>query len=392
MLTGENIICFAKDWSEDPTSNNHVMRLLAKHNRVLWLNSITTRTPSLASGRDLRKILRKLSSISEGARQVDENLWVYTPVVLPFPASPLAAWANVRILKTALSLLRRKLDMPRFQLWSFLPTAAPYFGNLGEELSVYYCTDEFSQFKHVDGNTMRAREEEILRKVDVVFATAHSLLERKKVYNPEAHLASHGVDHAHFAKALGDDITAHAEVASLPRPMLGFFGLLEQWIDQDLLLFLAERHPEWSIVLIGAATADISRLQARPNIHHIPRRPYADLPRYCKAFSVGLIPFALNELTRHVNPIKLREYLSAGLPVVSTALPEVEFYKDVCRIGHSKEEFLAACEAAIAEDSPAARAERSRLMERETWEKKVEQLGDHVLRARAKRAAGASPA
>jgi glycosyltransferase involved in cell wall biosynthesis len=389
MLIGENIVCFAKDWAEDPTSNNHVMRQLAKHNRVLWLNSISTRTPSLSSGRDIKKILSKLSSFGQGAKQVDENLWVHTPIILPFPASPLATWANRQILKTTIGLLRRRLKMPRFQLWSFLPTAAPYVGKLGEELSVYYCTDEWSQFKYVETNVIRAMEEELLSKVNVVFTTAHSLLEKKKARNPEAYLASHGVDHAHFAKALSGNLEAHPEVANLPRPILGFFGLLQHWIDQDLLLYLAECHPEWSIVLIGAATTDISRLKARTNIHHIDRRPYADLPRYCKAFSVGLIPFALNELTVHVNPIKLREYLSAGLPVVSTALPEVMFYKDVCRVARTKEEFVAACESAIAEDSPAAREERSQRMERETWEKKVAELGDHVLSVKAKLGTGA---
>ena len=356
MLIGENIVCFAKDWSEDPTSNNHVMRLLAKHNRVLWLNSISTRNPNLSSGRDIKKILSKLSSFGQGAKQVAANLWVYTPIVLPFPASPLAARMNTQILKTTISLLRRKLNMPRFQLWSFLPTA----------------------------NRMRAMEEDILRKVSVVFTTSQSLLEKKRVHNPECYLASHGVDHGHFAKALGDNLEAHPELANLPRPILGFFGLLQNWIDKDLLLYLAERHPEWSIVLIGPAATDISRLKGRPNIHHIERRPYADLPRYCKAFSAGLIPFVVDELTIHVNPIKLREYLSAGLPVVSTALPEVMLYKDVCRVARTKEEFVAACEAAIAEDSPAAREERSRRMERETWEKKVAELGDHVLSVKAK--------
>lgn len=383
MLTGENIVCFAKDWSEDPTSNNHVMRLLARHNRVLWLNSISTRKPNLASGRDIKKILNKVASFGQGAKQVTENLWVHTPIVLPLPASPLAAMVNRQILRMTVGLLRRRLDMTRFQLWSFLPTAAPYVGTLGEDLSVYYCTDEFSQFKDLDGKTVRSMEEDILRKVNVVFATAHSLVERKKLHNPACYLASHGVDHAHFARAMSDDLQAHSEVAGLPRPILGFFGLLQHWIDQDLLLYLADRHPEWSIVLIGAATTDISRLHSRPNIHHIERRPYADLPSYCKAFSVGLIPFVVDELTVHVNPIKLREYLSAGLPVVSTALPEVKFYKDVCKVAQDKDEFVAACEAVIAEDSPAKREERSRLMERETWEKKVAELGEHVLRVKS---------
>src|SRR4051812_40107244 len=113
-MTGENIICFAKDWAEDPTSNNHVMRQLARDNRVVWLNSISTRAPSLSSGRDLRKIVHKLAGFMQGAKQVDERLWVYTPIVLPLPHSPLAAAVNRSILRLTLRMLRRKLGMKEF--------------------------------------------------------------------------------------------------------------------------------------------------------------------------------------------------------------------------------------------------------------------------------------
>jgi len=145
MLKGEKIVCFAKDWTEDPTSNNHVMRLLAKDNEVLWLNSIATRAPSLTSGRDLRKIARKLRSFAEGPRRIDADrgLHVYTPIVLPFPHSTIARALNRAILRGSINLLRDKLHMPEFQLWSFLPTAAQYVGKLGESLVVYYCTDEW---------------------------------------------------------------------------------------------------------------------------------------------------------------------------------------------------------------------------------------------------------
>src|SRR4051794_25848970 len=110
MLEGENIICFAKDWSEDPTSNNHVMRLLARNNRVLWLNSISTRAPKL-TGTDLAKIARKLRDFAQGPVEVTKNLWVYTPIVLPFPHAPGASAVNHRLLRVTLSALRRKLGM-----------------------------------------------------------------------------------------------------------------------------------------------------------------------------------------------------------------------------------------------------------------------------------------
>src|SRR5438270_8927221 len=111
MLTGANIICFAKDWSEDPTSNNHVMRLLARDNQVLWLNSIATRAPKLSSSSDLSKIKRKLKSFVAGPQRVDERLSVFTPLVLPFPHSRAAVLLNRQILRGTTALIRQQLHM-----------------------------------------------------------------------------------------------------------------------------------------------------------------------------------------------------------------------------------------------------------------------------------------
>jgi glycosyltransferase involved in cell wall biosynthesis len=305
-------------------------------------------------------------------------MWVYTPIVLPFPHSKLASRLNRWILRATLALLRRKLNMRTFQLWTFLPTSVQYVGQLGESLVVYYCTDEWSQFSYLDGQKMAAMERRLCEQADVVFATARSLVESKRAFNPETHLASHGVDHAHFASALSPATQVAADLLPLARPVIGFIGLIQDWIDQDLIVYAAERHPEWSFVLVGKAIVDVSRLTRLPNVHLLGRRPYADLPAYCKGFSAGIIPFALNELTRHVNPIKLREYLSAGLPVVTTPLPEVMPYAEHASIAKGPQEFVAALERAVAEDSVAARQRRSQRMQKEAWEHKVAEIGDRV--------------
>lgn len=380
MMTGQNIICFAKDWREDPTSNNHVMKLLARDNRVLWINSIATRTPSVTSGRDLSKMVAKLGRFARGLDRVDDNLWVFTPIVLPFPHSSIARVANRQIVKQTIRALRFRLDMDQFQLWSFLPTAEPYFGSLGESIAVYYITDEFSQFSELDSENIARMERDLCERADVVFVTANTLLETKRRYNPQTHLASHGVDHAHFSRALDESITVPAEVAGLSPPVLGFFGLIHDWVDLATIAHLATERPDWSIVLIGKATVDTSALDSLPNVRMLGRKPYEHLPAYCRAFDVALIPFVVNELTHHVNPIKLREYLSAGLPVVSSPLPEVTHYSDTCYLADGADEFLRACERALDEDSDSARKRRCEAMAKETWEQKVGQLGDHVMR------------
>jgi glycosyltransferase involved in cell wall biosynthesis len=396
MMNGESIVCFAKDWSEDPTSNNHVMKMLARDNEVLWLNSISTRTPDFKSGRDLGKIVKKLKSFARGPMDVERGLHVYTPIVLPFPHSRAATAANGQILKGSVNLLRNKYRMERdFQLWSFIPTAVKYVGKLGESLVVYYCTDEWSHFSYVDGAKIVAMEKELCERADIVFTTANTLLERKKQYNPETHLASHGVDVAHFAKALDPKTELAAEVQNIKGPVIGFVGLIQDWVDTDAIAFLAEKKPDWTFVVIGKSLVDVSHLSNKPNVKLLGRKAYADLPPYMKRFDIGLIPFRLNELTRNVNPIKLREYFSAGLPVVSSDIPEVRHYADDkfgeeegalgCGVYRTHDELLALCEKALAADTPGARKKRSEAMRAETWEKKVEALGNHIARVKAKK-------
>ena len=385
-MAGQSIICFAKDWDEDPTSNNHIMRLLARDNRVLWLNSISTRNPDFRSGRDLRKMFRKLFGFLRGPRHIADGLWVYTPVVLPFPHSRLATRINLWILRLSLALIRRRLGIGQFQNWVFLPTAAEYAGKLGESMLVYYITDEWSKFGYVDESGVARNDRLLCQKADLVFATARLLRERRRGLNPEIQLALHGVDHEHFSTALSDETPIPADVKDLRGPVLGFFGLIHEWIDLGLIEYLASRHPEWNIVMIGKVSVDVSHLAKYPNIHFLGRKPYSELPGYCKAFTVGLIPFAINDLTLNVNPIKLREYLSAGLAVVSTALPEVKHCSNACAVAENREEFERAVARAIEQDSPQSRRLRSDSMWPETWEHKVAELAGHVMRVRRMKA------
>ncbi len=381
-MANDWIVSFSKNWSEDPTSNNHVMIELAKDHHVLWLNSVATRSPKLTSARDLKTIWRKLGSFFRGPQRVRDNLWVYTPLVLPFPHSRWAAAINRRILALTLRLLRWRLGFKEFQLWSFLPNVSEYIGTLGESLAVYYCVDEWSKFNYVDGTRIADAEQQLCQKADLVFATATSLMQKRRQWNAQTHLALHGVDHAHFSQALKAETSIPADLAALPGPIIGFYGTLQDWVDLDLIEFLARAHPEWSIVLIGKVMVDTTRLNGLSNIHLLGRRPHEELPRYCKGFSVGIIPYILNERILHVNPIKLREYLSAGLPVVSVALPEAQPYAGLCSIARDYKEFEQAVANAINTDSPEARWQRNESMRNETWQQRVKELCTHVMRVR----------
>ncbi|HUS33666.1 MAG TPA: hypothetical protein VMZ53_34430, partial [Kofleriaceae bacterium] len=261
------IIAFSKDWHEDHTSNHHVLRELAKTRRVLWLNSLATRKPNLGSTRDIGKIKRKLNEFSKGAVNVENDLWVATPLVLPLPQSAVAQQMNRQILRWTIQALRRQLGIDRFQLWTFLPNTAPYVGTLGEDLAVYYCVDEWATFNGLDRAGTIAMERQLLERVDVTFTTSLALAEKKKQFCPSTFLAPHGVDAAKFARALDEKLEVPSDLAALKGPKIGFFGTLRDFLDYELMAHIAKARPDWQLALIGQKMCDIGPLEGLPNVH-----------------------------------------------------------------------------------------------------------------------------
>jgi glycosyltransferase involved in cell wall biosynthesis len=365
-----DIIAFCKDWTEPKTSNNHILEELAKRHRVLWVNSISTRAPNLGSANDLRKIARKIRSWFRGVEVVHDRLHVLTPVVLPFPASRLAVGINRWLLRALVRRSARRWGFQSPQLWIFPPNAVDYIGQFGESKVIYYCVDEWSQFTHVNPEFIRRKEHELLAKADVVFVVSEQLLAK----HPQAHLIPHGVNFDLFAApgAVPPDLP--------PKPVIGFYGNLYDWVDQDLIAALARLRPGWSFCLVGKIMTDISKLQL-PNIHVLGPRPYEELPAYCRGFEVGLIPYKLSDpRMQSVNPLKLREYLAAGLPVVTVDLPEVRGHRTGVWIADSPTAFITAIEAALQDNAPAARQQRRDSVRNESWTARVAEV-ERVLAA-----------
>ena len=375
MIRNESIICFAHDWNGDPTSKTHIMRILSEKNRILWVDSIGMRRPTV-SGRDARRLARKLRQITRGLVTVNPNLHVASPLVLPLPGVPGVDRLNATLLSASLRYFARRAGLTRPIVWTFLPTTVGLLGRLGESRVIYHCVDEYSAFAGVPREALRRMEAELVRRADLVLASSETLAEARRRVNPRTFFVSHGVDVAHFSRALDPALPRPADVAGLAGPVIGFFGLLAEWIDLELLAAIARRRPHWTLLLLGKATVDTGALRALPNVRLLGQKPYAALPAYCRAFDVGLIPFRIDELTVRANPLKLREYLAAGLPVVSTDLPEVRKYAGLVRLAGGPEGFIEAIEAALADRNEPADRARVAAMQSESWEARVEQISE----------------
>ena len=373
MIQGQGIICITQDWQGDPTSKKHIMRVLSRRNKVLWVNSIGVRRPTV-SAYDLRRMGYKLRRMMSGCREVEPNIFVMDPPVLPLPGVALAERFNRFLLAARLRQLCRRLGMDRPLLWTFQPNVNWLLGSLSERLVVYHCVDDHSELPGVSKEVIAAMERELVRRADIVLTTAEKLCDERRAINPRTYFIPHGVDVAHFSRALDPATTVAPEIAALPKPVIGFFGLLADWVDLDMIAALARARPQWSFALVGKTQTDLRPVQGVPNVHLVGQRPYSDLPRYCRGFDVGLIPFRMNELTLRVNPLKLREYLAAGLPVVSTPLPEVVRYQGVVHIATNKEAFFREIEAAIHERTSEQDRGRVELMRSEGWEARVGEM------------------
>jgi glycosyltransferase involved in cell wall biosynthesis len=351
--------------------------VLSRQNRVLWVNSIGYRRPSLNKA-DAGRIVQKMASFTRPMREVEPNIFVLNPVAIPgFTSSAVRAF-NQRLLRWQVMSAMRRLGFQRPINWVCNPAAAVVAGKLGEEALVYYCVDEYSALSGVDTTQLQALERQLTGRADAVIVSAEELLRSKSRLNPKTALVRHGVDFEHFCQALDEQTIVPADIRDLPRPVIGYFGLIsDDWFDIGLMVKVAKQFAAGTVVLLGKVTSDLAQLRALPNVLILGRKSYSALPAYCKGFDVAVIPFPVSPLTQNSNPLKAREYLAAGLPVVSTAVPEVEALGS-CRIAPSADAFLAQIAAALVRPGPDPA--RSEAMRHDGWPARVSLMVEHLQR------------
>ncbi len=380
VLEGESILCIASANWDAPlwTNSQHLMSRLARRNRVLFIESLGLRRPK-ARWEDLYRIGGRLWNWFRGVRRVSDNLYVYSPLIIPLHGSKRVRRLNYWILRTSLARIARKHGFRDPILWTFLPTSSDLVGHLGESRSIYHCVDEYGANPGVPSRVIQEMERKVLGGVDYVFTTSKSLYEGKRKYNANTHYLPNVADADHFRKASLDETEVPEEIRKLPGPVIGFVGALSDYkIDFLLLLHLARAHPEWSIALIGPVwpgvkKREVEELGKMENVHFFGARPYGELPGVLKGFDVCIIPFEVNETTVNVFPMKFHEYLATGKPVVVSDLPSIAEFREHCRMASDPESFARAVEEALEEDGRHA-AKRFEVASRNTWEVRIGEI------------------
>jgi UDP-galactopyranose mutase len=261
--------------------------------------------------------------------------------------------------------------------WFYTPMALPLLQELDPRLVVYDCMDELASFKNAPKQLLQ-RESALLKAADIVFTGGVSLYRSKRDRHPNVHCFPSSVDAAHFVQAL-DRTNSHPAHKEIPGPRLGFYGVIDERFDAELVGKVADAHPMWQIVLVGPVVKiDPASLPQRPNIHYLGQQPYEALPQFLAGWDVCLLPFAINESTRFISPTKTLEYMAAELPIVSTPVTDVaESYRDIVAIAADAPAFIAACEQALLasadEHAKKVRAMR-KVLASTSWDATVEQM------------------
>jgi len=384
-------ICFSSvDWwyFNRAHSDIQLMRRIARDRPVLFVNSIGMRMPLPGRSTEFsRRVLRKVKSVLRLVQQpVPDlpNFHVVTPLMLPFYGSATLRALNTRLVRAQVCLLARRIGIDPADAVVFLaiPTAWDIACSIDARAVLYNRSDLHSAFEEADQQYIASLERQLFAGSDAVLYVSRALMdaERDQV-GARARFLDHGVDLERFG---AESLTEPADLAGIPHPRIGFFGAIDDYtVDVELLAQVAESHPDASLVLIGDATCAMDRLEAMPNVHWLGFRPYVEIPAYGAGFDVALMPWLRNDWIKHSNPIKLKEYLALGLPIVSTDFPEVHHYDDVVAIATDTDDFIRLVGEALDSRPVGTPTSRRARVADASWDRRADELlalGEGIVR------------
>jgi glycosyltransferase involved in cell wall biosynthesis len=371
-LSGQSILCFAGEdwWYHHPHSKNHILKRLARNNRVLFVNSLTMGLPSISNPDFFKKIRRKLRSYVRWLRKVPEGLWVMTPINVPLYGSPVVRALNRLLLILQLRLVMLILNLRDPIVWVAIPTAADIVSSLGSKLLVYQVSDkyDFNEDSVLSRTVIRDMDTRLKQRAAVVMYSGRKLYEEAEIRH--RYFLEQAVDYERFANLPSD---TPADIAAIPRPVLGYVGAADWYtMDATLIEHVARVRPDWHWVFIGAKS-NVMQVSA-PNIHFLGPKPYSELPRYYRHIDVCVLPWNQhNVFTSYGSAIKVREYLATGKPVVISPLYEY-LHTPGLRIYRSIDEFILLVAEALVCDTPRERQSRQDAVRGCTWDVRAREV------------------
>ncbi len=369
-----NLVVFSDDWGRHPSSCQHLVKALLAEYQVCWVNSIGTRRPGLDAysvARGGEKLWAWLTARGSAAGADGGNPVVSAPVMWPSFRTSLGRrfnrWALGRAVDAAVDSAKNGVCV------TTLPIVADLVGRLPVERWVYYCVDDLAQWPGLDRTSLERLERELVSRVDEIVAVSEHLVERMAGFGRTASLLTHGVDLNHWT----DDLQSapSLELEPVSDPLVVFWGVVDQRLNVEMLRRLSERLDGGTIALLGPPNNPDGALDALPGVRRVGPVPYDDLPAWARRASVLIMPYDDMPATRAIQPLKLKEYLATGNPVVCSRLPAVTEWEDACDVVDSADEFAdRVVERSESGVTASQRSGRERLAN-ESWEAKARTFG-----------------
>ncbi len=388
MIENQNIICFSSvDWTSYQTSKIYLMKIMSRRNRVLYVETLGSKTPGLYKShlyRMARRIFRWLKGPTRPSDAGPVNdILIYSPLIIPIHNSRFIRKMNFYILRWTFRRLIKRLNFRNPILWFYLPTAADLIGQLGEAFSLYHCVDDWLTYPGYRNSNFEDLERKLFKDSDAVFISNRLLFDKKKVLNKNTYYLPHAVEFEHYQKIFSADEPLPTDMASLSRPIIAMVGEVAGWVNWDFLKYAAESNPKWSIAMLGPVGYDANLREVKDisNIYFLGYKEYSQLPNYYRAIDVCVVSFNLDEHIKYCTPTRFYEHLAAGKPIVSTDFPTArEFPEEHVKLARTKEEFVELIKSSLDENSEELERERMELARANTWAHRAEYISDIIGR------------
>ena len=366
MVKLKPFIVFSDDWGEHPSSCQHIFKHLVKDHPVIWVNTVGMRLPRFNRA-DFQKAIKKIKKMFASAegktKRLPPNLSVLQPPMIPYNRAifrKFNKWSVVR--KVREEMKKRKIKSPI--LVTTVPNACDYIGAFGEERVVYYCVDDFANWPGHEKDLILEMEQKLIAKSDIFIATSEELFKKLEKQNKPTYFLPHGVDLDAFLNFSTQ--TDYEPLQNIPKPRIGYTGLIDDRLDWNLIDYLLKELPDISFVFIGKKEKDFRNLSNKKNFYYINPIPHQEIPAALNSLDILILPYKVNDFTQNINPLKLKEYLASGRPIIGSPLREIEKFYPYVTIARGPEEWVNGIKKLL-KKGEISWQERFQILAREDW-------------------------